>query len=186
MGSVQRHSAILSSLLCKSPVVPWPLLALILAVCWYIEKIITMYVFPFFDFMWLCGPLTNPFCLNVWHTSLQNSSDCPRFCTFLPPDCESTSFFIVSPASSRVHATVGLSFSLHLTIWLTESFSLPGTIQRTEMSLWESINLDHFSWGCATSWILRNLRWNSSKTRLLSPDYCPCQCDFLVLSLGCF
>lgn len=101
-----------------------------------------------------------------------------------PPDCERTSFFVVSPTPSQVHVSVCQFLSLP-SIWLIESFLLTGTMQRIEMSHWESISLDHFSWGCATSWILRTLQWSSSKTRLLSSDCLPCQCDFLVLRIRC-
>lgn len=69
-----------------------------------------------------------------------------------------------------------LSFFLCPTFWLIESFSLPGTMQRTKMSLWGSISLDHFLWGCVTSWISRNLQWSSWKTRLLFPNCFLCQC----------
>lgn len=84
---------------------------------------------------------------------------------FSPPDSETISSFVVSPIPSRLHATVYLSFSLRPTTWVIESFWLPGTMQRTEISLWGNLSLDHFSWGCATSWILRSLQWSSSKTR---------------------
>lgn len=119
------------------------------------------------------GPPTHPVCLfadlNAW---------CISFCTqgffwlssvlpFSPSDCESTSF-IVSLAPSKVHAMVCLSFFLRPPVWLIESFWLPGTMRRTETSLWGSISLDHFSWGCATSWMMRSLQQSSSKTRLIA------------------
>ena len=72
------------------------------------------------------------------------------------------------------------------TIWLTGSLWLPGTMQRPEMSLWGSSSLDHSSWGCATSWILRSLQQSSSETRWLSPGGPPCQPDFLCWGEGVF
>lgn len=72
------------------------------------------------------------------------------------------------PVPGTVHAIVYVCpFSCVLPFGSLNHFSLPGTMQRTKISLWGSINLDRFLWGCVTSWISRNLQWSSWKTRLL-------------------
>lgn len=132
-----------------------------------------------------CGPLKNPV---IYMPGTLLHSRIPLFILIsglFTLQNENTWGFIVFPVFSRVYSTFFLFFSLHLTVWLIESFWLPGTMQRTEMWLSEHINLDHFSWDCAMSWILRNLQRNSSKTRLLSSDCFPCQW-FPFADLGLF
>lgn len=160
----------------------------VLVCCWPIDKIITVHfaVFYFAECVGLQHTLFVYLLIEMPGVFLHTRILLITFSSTLSPsDCESTSFFIVSLAPSKVHAKVCLSFSLRPTVWLIELFWLPGTMRRTETSLWGSISLDHFSWGCATSWMMRSLQQSSSKTRL-SPDGFPCQCHFLVLRRGCF
>lgn len=138
----------------------------------------------------MTGPPTSLLCLlvylNTWCISvLQGSSDYLQFCK-LPLQTERVPHSSLRPQHLAGCMARLSALSLYPTIWLTGSLWLPGTMQRTEMSLWGSSSLDHSSWGCATSWILRGLQWSSSETRWSHPDGPPCQPDFLCWGEGVF